>query len=248
MARFGVKEVADVTFFDLVSGKPVLFLDTLKMSNLNTEAQEAVQTGGKGSPELVTWDYNRTATMEMQDALLNPKAISLKTGNALEEGVAQISKREYVASVIGEVGKSKVTLKQEAVAGTVHVYLSEDGYGHDSEVATFTLATNEVIFDDTDVAVGENVLVYYEYESDATAQTIKITSDKFGGYYKIVGDTVVKNQETGEDEGFQVVIPKAKMGSGLSVALDPETPSVFDFNVKVMKVAGSTEMVRMIKY
>lgn len=247
MARFGVKEVADVTFYELLTGKPVLFLDSLKMSNLNTEVQEAVQTGGKGVAELVSWDFNRTATMEMQDALLNPKAISLKTGNDLSVGVTQVYARQYLVSVADSTD-SKVTLANTPIDGTVYVYISEDGYTQESEVTTFTISGDDIEFAVLDVAIGESVIVYYQYETEATAETITISSDKFGGYYKIVGDTVVRNEDTGIDEGFQVIVPKAKMGSGISVSLDPENPSVFDFNVKVMKPAGSTQMVKMIKY
>lgn len=247
MARFGVKEVADVTFYDLTTGKPVLFLDTLKMSNLTTEAQEAVQTGGKGAPELVSWDFGKTASMEMQDALLNPKAISLKTGNELKEGVVQVHRREFLTTITGTTG-SKVTLEQIPVTGTVFVYVSEDGYDHKTEVSDFEIAEKEIEFTSEDVAVGEDVIVYYEYETEATAQTITISSDKFPGYYKVVGDTIVRNEANGQDEGFQIVIPKAKMNSNLTLALDPETPSVFDFNIKILKPADGTDMVKMIKY
>ena len=32
--RYGIKEVADLIFIDLETNKPVLFMDTAKMSNL----------------------------------------------------------------------------------------------------------------------------------------------------------------------------------------------------------------------
>ena len=249
MERFGVKEVVEATFYNLATGKPELFLDTLKMSSLNMEAQETVITGGQGNPELISWDFGKTGTMEIQDALLNPKAFATKSGNALVTGVAEVYKREAnLTAVAGESGKSKITLLKPAIAGSVHVYLSEDGYDQELEIATFTLATNEVIFDLTDVAIGEDVLVYYRYLTDDKAQTIKVSSDKFPGYYRVVGDTLVKNEKTGVDEAFQIVIDKAKMSSAFSLSLEPENPSVFDFSLKIMKATGSTDMVRMTKY
>ena len=40
MAKFGAKEVMDVVFYDIATNKPVLFLDTLKTSSIETTAQE----------------------------------------------------------------------------------------------------------------------------------------------------------------------------------------------------------------
>ena len=51
--RYGIKEVADVTFYELnednhnLPGKPVLFLDTLKVSTVEQTAESAEIRGGK---------------------------------------------------------------------------------------------------------------------------------------------------------------------------------------------------------
>ena len=49
--RYGIKEVADVTFYDIVvdekgmstMGAPVLYLDTLKVSTIETTAENVSQ-------------------------------------------------------------------------------------------------------------------------------------------------------------------------------------------------------------
>ena len=50
--RYGIKEVADVTFYDLNSDgspkHPVLYLDTLKVTTIEQTAEEAEARGGKG--------------------------------------------------------------------------------------------------------------------------------------------------------------------------------------------------------
>ena len=48
MSKYGIKEVMDVCFYDTVTGKPVLFLDTLKMSNIDNTAEESFARGGRG--------------------------------------------------------------------------------------------------------------------------------------------------------------------------------------------------------
>ena len=71
MSKFGIKEVADVIFFDIATGKPVLFFDTLKTSSIENAAETTDATGGRGNAKLITWNYSRTATLQMQDALLS---------------------------------------------------------------------------------------------------------------------------------------------------------------------------------
>ena len=58
--RYGIKEVADVTFYKIQSdgsiGAPVLYLDTLKVSTIEESASSTDATGGKGNAKLITWD------------------------------------------------------------------------------------------------------------------------------------------------------------------------------------------------
>ena len=62
--RYGIKEVADVTFYKIQPdgsiGAPVLYLDTLKVSTIEQTAENTSARGGKGIPELITWDLIST--------------------------------------------------------------------------------------------------------------------------------------------------------------------------------------------
>lgn len=62
--RYGIKEVADVTFYELdsngVPSNPALYLDTLKVSTIEQTAENTSARGGKGNPELIMWDLNFT--------------------------------------------------------------------------------------------------------------------------------------------------------------------------------------------
>ena len=83
----------DVTFYDTVTGKPVLFCDTLKMSNIENTAEETSARGGKGNAKLLSWDFNREATMAVQDALLSTRSFELLSGNKVTSGQAKIHMR-----------------------------------------------------------------------------------------------------------------------------------------------------------
>ena len=84
--RYGIKEVADVTFYEIdgVTGKPskpVLYLDTLKVSTIEQTAETTDARGGKGNPKLITWDYGKDITVTLEDALFSAKSLSIMFGN-----------------------------------------------------------------------------------------------------------------------------------------------------------------------
>ena len=66
--KYGIKEVANVYFEALdddpragvYKGDIVLFLDTLKVSTIETTAESTDARGGWGNPKLITWDLIST--------------------------------------------------------------------------------------------------------------------------------------------------------------------------------------------
>ena len=109
--RYGIKEVADVTFYKLnddgTPGVPVLFLDTLKVSTIEQTAEQADARGGKGNPKLITWDYGKEITVTIEDALFSPKslAIMMSNGTATAKSSGTIE-RTIMARVVGEAAAS----------------------------------------------------------------------------------------------------------------------------------------------
>lgn len=85
--RYGIKEVADVTFYkikpDGTQGDPVLYLDTLKVSTIEQTAESVDARGGKGNPKLVTWDYGKEITVSIEDALFSAKSMAIMFGNGV---------------------------------------------------------------------------------------------------------------------------------------------------------------------
>ena len=83
--RYGIKEVADVTFYEINQdgrpGKPVLFLDTLKVSTIEQTAEQVDARGGKGNPKLITWDYGKEISVSIEDALFSPRSMAIMLGD-----------------------------------------------------------------------------------------------------------------------------------------------------------------------
>ena len=257
--KFGIKEVMDVTFYSLTDHRPVMYVDTLKLSNLENTAEESHARGGRGNPILLTWDYNREATFTVQDALISFEGLSLMTGNPVHGGTGGdyevLYKREEL-TVAGEA----VTLSEEPV---------DPEYAHDPTHASADPDSRVFVYDvDGGIAAGtvgsvsgqtvtgiteaNRVIAYYPYlyvSDGENLQSVTITSDNFPGYYRIVGETVIRDLATGEDMPFQLIVERAKVQAGFTLTMEAEgDPSVFDMNLTVMRPVDGTEMIKMIRY
>lgn len=170
--RYGIKEVADVTFYEIkddgTPGKPVLFLDTLKVSTIEQTAETADARGGKGNPKLITWDYGKEITVNIEDALFSPKsmAIMLGDGQVAQGGGAFIRKTAVIR--MGKASDGKIKMLNDYVVADVYdanegskrvkLYLGGEATAPMGEVKIngqllFTDGTNNAVLYDEDGSV-----------------------------------------------------------------------------------------------
>ena len=112
LTRFGIKEVADVRFYevaddtsaqaayDAVSGAEkvgthVIEFDTLKVSNIESTAENSEARGGKGNAALISWDYGREITVTIEDALMSMECLALLFGDKDEDEVITINANKF---------------------------------------------------------------------------------------------------------------------------------------------------------
>ena len=88
--KYGIKEVADVTFYSITKigdeefYTPVLYLDTLKVSTLEKSAEKVEAKGGKGNKKLISWSFGKDISLSLEDALFTPASMSLTWGGSLQ--------------------------------------------------------------------------------------------------------------------------------------------------------------------
>ena len=119
--KYGIKEVANVYFEALETdekagvykGDIVLFLDTLKVSTIETTAENTAAQGGWGNPKLVQWDYGKEINITLEDALMSLESLRFMLGGAIKRTVSEtepIIVRHTEEVVLGTGGKMpKVT-------------------------------------------------------------------------------------------------------------------------------------------
>lgn len=225
---------------------PVLFLDTMKVTNFNQTGEQVYATGGHGNANLIGWDYNKEITLHFEDALFTPASLSATfgayEGNDFRKGVKDTKFIDRTEKCIAErsfivpAGNSNGT-PSEADKTAQAVYID--------------LNTMEPYQDGTPIAEGETFLKWTRsiaYEGGSLGKTIEISADKFPGTYKIVCDTFVRSKDTGEDERFQIIINQAKMGSEQSIELSADgEPVVFSMDMTVLRPDNGV-MVQFVQY
>lgn len=126
--RYGIKEVADVTFYKINSdgtpGAPVLFLDTLKVSTIEQTAEQVDARGGKGNPKLITWDYGKEITLTLEDALFSPKSMAIMLGDGnVAQGTGGYIRKTAVAR-FGAAVEGKVKLVNDYITADIYDAIS----------------------------------------------------------------------------------------------------------------------------
>ena len=237
--RYGIKEVADVTFYEIaeggVPGAPVLYLDTLKVSTIEQTAENTSARGGKGNPELIMWDYGKEITVTLEDALFSAKSMALMYGIEPKENSEDFSSITQVLK----------TVRKADVIDATHFRIN--GQSAEVESVSYYDAYNKPVSAESG-QVPSSDYIYATGKLKVTGQQIVISSDKFPGTYYITGDTYARSEATGDDEFFQFIIPKAKMQSEVTLTMEAEgDPSTFNMNLKVLRPADG-EMMKLVKY
>ena len=224
--QYGIKEVADVTFYDTATGAPVLYLDTLKVSTIEETAQQSTANGGKGNAALIIWDYGKEITLNLEDALFSMKSMAIMHGG-------KISKSE-------KVNRAKSFRATEA--GTIPSDL-----GIPSDAKIYDEAEQPV--ESANIAKNSQYIAAWEETiSNGGADVITINAESFPGTYRIVGDTYARSYVTGKDKFFQFVIPMAKMNAEKTITMQAEgDPSTFSMSLRVLRPEDGN-MMKLIKY
>jgi hypothetical protein len=251
--KYGIKEVADVTFYELNNAgmptSPVLYLDTLKVSTIEQTAETAEARGGKGNPPLIMWDYGKEINVTLEDALFSAKSMAIMFGNGKVKEFSSKGKTDAPAQFIMKtevfVATADGTGNDWSTVGWVANYEAPDG--------NYYKKLNPKYFDQNDkevelTAVRKEDKIFCTYDLAATGSIIEISSNSFPGTYYVTGDTFARSEASGKDEFFQFVIPKAKVQSENTITLEAEgDPSVFNMSLRVLRPADG-KMMKLIKY
>lgn len=277
--QYGIKEVADVTFYERDKQgheKPVLYIDTAKVSTIEKTASTAEARGGKGNPALISWDFGLEINVTLEDALFSPKSMAIMQGSGkVIEGTSTAPVYvdvtgeiyEFPESASTEASRTSIKLKHPYLEKSIYIYeIDQDGRWVSGEqlrgwekdtsdstgctIKQMSATSDQEVYEDPSTIKTQKVAVFYKtpIKNDG-AQKIQINSDTFPGTYRVVGDTYARNRSTGKDEFFQFIIHRAKVSPENTITLSAEgDPSTFNMSLKVLRNIGDTGMIDLIKY
>ncbi len=181
------------------------------------------------------------------------------TGNEIKAGKKIIDLNEVITVTSNKASVSKLP-KPRVVGGKgiISVYKVEaDGtngeeytYGTPSEgkPTEYSVSGKELTFY-TSVTDGTKFRVYYTVETDATAKSVKVTSDAFGGTFKVVLDILVRDEFTKKDYQGQLIAFNAKFEDNFNLSLEASgEPSTVTLPLEILKDPVNTDMWELIIY
>ena len=282
--KYGIKEVANVYFEALeddlaagvYKGDIVLFLDTLKVSTIETTAENTAAQGGWGNPKLVQWDYGKEINITLEDALLSLESLRFMLGGAIKKPksdapVVVRHTEEVVCGDAGVVPKPKdhltgIELTPKATDGhpirlinmttgarTQLVYGNGTAPTIDGTHAIQFKNPKMIGAESVTSVKGDHIRIFWEEvlqnnDGQETAIEVTISPDTFPGTYKVIGDTFMRSEKTGKDEPFQFIINKAKVQSNVTITLQAEgDPSTFEMTLNVLRSTNDQGENEMMK-
>ena len=236
LQAYGIKEVADVTFYEInpdgSRGNPVLFLDTLKVSSIEQTAESVSAEGGKGNAKLITWDYGKAITVNLEDALFSAKSLSMMFSGGVLKDLAEVGGK--IVKTVRFVGQTPPT-----------TWVGIGGKTHEITDATYSTVSGDPI---ETAEMTEGTPYYATFEVDAIGNVIEVSANVFPGTYYVIGDTFARSRATGQDEFFQFIIYKAKMQAENTLSLEAAgDPSVFNLTLEVLRPDDGV-MMRLVQY
>ena len=221
------------------------------MTEVQTTGETTYARGGRGNAKLVGFSSNREARVTIQDAIFDNNAMAMLTGNAISSAAKNVTKSDV--RTINTAGTYTMNGALETLVSLN--YLNDDGtWGAalaqvDNSPATgeYTYAANVITLGDT---LTENTsFVFYTETAATTPKTITVSSDKFGGTYKVVADVIVRDAVTKEDYYGQFIAYNAKIEDDFTFSFSPDgDPSVMDIPLEILKPDNSTVMWEFVIY
>ncbi len=255
MSNFGTREVLNCVLKNRTTGKPVLALRTLKISNLDFSVAEVKLQAGRGNPTHLMWSSDREVVVHVEDGLLNTDMLELLAGATTT--VAAATAAQFEVKTITSTGS--VTAAQTPLGATgllKFVFKSPDGITLGSALDITAVATADTYqmtgtrfsFDPagSGMNTGSTILLSYYWTASATTKTIDFTSEDFSGYYTLEGETLWRDDNDGLDYPALITADKIKINETFSIGgANTGDPQVFSFDFTCMKPSDNNVILKL---
>jgi len=219
--RWAIRDSGEASFFSLVDNHAIVTLPSLKTTGVETTGTTVYARGGRGNAKLVGFSSDRESKLKLQDAIFDNHAVAMLTGNDIVTGVHKVNINEIITTT-----SDKASITNTPVGAIISVYqVNVDGTNGTeftlgtpaTNPAEFSILAKELTFPAATVD-GTKFRVYYYANTDSTAKTVKVTSDMFGGSFRVVIDVLVVDEYTKAAYQGQLIIPNGKFEDNFNLS------------------------------
>lgn len=242
LEKFAGVTVFDATFYDPNTGQPLITFDTLQVSNITTDASQKEIRGGQGAGLIASYDYGRTAEIEITDALASMYSLQYLWGGKLNNS-GKIKASMVRKGTIGESGgyitdDNKIDTKRiklQLGSTITGIWRYPEGIeenfgavqvaGFEALVKGLPKGTRYTLYTEEEFVQGDGAGVTHSHVNELT-----LTSTDFPPIMRLVGQTFFLDVKTGKKVLAQVEIPRFKPSASFTFTFEAEgEASVFDF-------------------
>lgn len=256
--KFAMQEVFDIAIFDISTGDIEAYLEDVKTSGIEMTAETVYAMGGKGNPYLVGYSHSRRATATVTNALMTSEIFALQSGQPVIVGANTNVVKRDVLTVNSDTATTTYVALGDAddeigVAYTLVGGVPDEKFTQGASVAsgvfTYDTGTKTITFNTAEIADGTEIVVYYRYTTDATAQTIKFDADKFAGNKKVVFYGLATDGCSKDVFEAQVIFHSAKIGDNWTwdLAADGD-PAVQNLDIEAVKGCADETLVEIVVF
>ena len=196
------------------------------------------------SVNAIRWDYNRKSTLKVDMEIFDLRWIAMLAGTDISAETKDILKRE----VLTLDSSKKATITGTPKEGSMSVFkLESDNITNGTELVVntdYTISTNEITV--TSEEAGEKIVVYY-MQSQTSAKSFTIESDKFPENFEVYADTMIRNT-AGDDEFVQIHYLNVKPQSNFTITMDANNITTLSVTFDVLKDSNSNDMAEYTIY
>jgi hypothetical protein len=224
--KFGIVTVVNAVFYDVDGDEPKIAFDSLKMSNITSEGQQKEIRGGQGAELLLQYDFGRTASIEITDALVSIGSLEYLFGGTQSNQSTMVYQRRKEIDVTSEVASAGnlVTLNYlptdiKSSTDVYALYVKPNGDKNKIEGNTTTLTAPEAL------PVGTKISLFYTGEQ--VIGTNKVLTGTF------VNPVALPAEPNDYIDGTDVIVVVRNIGStqdDLVFTKVGEWPDVDDFS------------------
>ena len=215
------REVMDLILLDYQDKTPFLNLDFANVTTTDLAATRVFAKGGRGAPNRVGFDGERTGTLKIDTQITPMKLYAMLSGSEVVKTASWM--KRVVKTASNNDSTFTITLDEEPAAGSVSVFEVGDDCGAKVECtvsgSTVTLTGG----------AAKEYIVYYFVKKTAGVETVKFTSKSFPKAFIMHGTTPWKTEDD-EIAMMHLVYYKAQPQANFSLAFsstgDPTTLSI----------------------